>query len=90
MAADLPHPADGVVARRVEEEVVLVHLETNRIYSLNRTGARLWELLGETRSRDVVVDRLTAEFGAPRGEVAAEVDAVLQSLAAEQLVDGNG
>ena len=29
----------------VGDEVVLVHLRTNRIYTLNRTGARFWELL---------------------------------------------
>jgi hypothetical protein len=38
-------PEDDVVSRRLEDEVVLVHLRTNRIYKLNETGARLWELL---------------------------------------------
>jgi len=35
-------PSRDVVARRLEDEIVLVHLQKNRIYSLNRTGARFW------------------------------------------------
>jgi hypothetical protein len=35
-------PNRDVVARRLKDEIVLVHLRTNRIYSLNRTGARFW------------------------------------------------
>ena len=41
----LPVPSPDVVARRVDDEVVLVNLQTNRIFALNSTGARFWELL---------------------------------------------
>ncbi len=33
------------VAERVGEEIVLVHLTTDRMYVLNQTAARAWELL---------------------------------------------
>lgn len=41
---------------------VLYHPETDRAYSLNRLGARIWAMLceGETRAR--IVDRLRASF----------------------------
>ncbi len=39
-----------VTARRLGENIVLVHLGTDRIYELNPTAARIWELIqtGET------------------------------------------
>ena len=76
----------NIVARRVENELVLVDLESNRIYSLNSTGARLWELLNEGRSRAQIVDALSEEFDAAEADVAAEVDAVIASLESESLV----
>jgi hypothetical protein len=79
-------PRADIVARRVEDELVLVDLETNRIYSLNPTGARLWELLGEGRTRAQIVDALAGEFDATDADVAGEVDRLLASLQSESLV----
>jgi hypothetical protein len=36
-------PDPNVLAKRVDDEIVLVHLETNRIYELNRTRSVLWD-----------------------------------------------
>jgi hypothetical protein len=42
------HPDPNVVFTRLgESEGVLLHLHTKRYYSVNETGARLWELLQE-------------------------------------------
>jgi len=41
----LPTPDPEVVARRVDDEIVLMHLGTSHIFALNPTGARFWELL---------------------------------------------
>ena len=79
-------PRPDIVARRVESELVLVDLGTNRIYSLNATGARLWELLNEGRTRAQIVDALSEEFDAGEADVAAEVDSLLASLESESLV----
>jgi len=43
--ADSLKPAPEVLARRLPGGAVLVHMRTNRIFELNETGARIWELL---------------------------------------------
>jgi len=55
-------PNPDVLTRRVGDELVLVHMGRNEIFSLNATGARLWELLAEGLSRDEARARLQAEF----------------------------
>ena len=75
-----------IVSRHLGEEMVIVHLQTNRIYSLNRTGARLWSLLCDGHDRDGIVARLMEEFDAPEAVVGREVDALLASLREERLV----
>jgi len=67
--------------------MVLVHLRTNRIYSLNRTGARFWELLAEGNDRQTIEQRLLDEFDIDGGQVTAEIDGMLTRLADAGLVE---
>jgi hypothetical protein len=75
-----------VVARRVEDEVVLVHLGRNEIFALNATGARLWELLAEGCSVSEANGQLSREYDVGVEQVRAETDALLKRLSDEGLV----
>lgn len=81
-----PAPSPDVVSRRVGDEVVLVHLKTNRIFALSPTGARFWELLSVGRSRPDVEAALLAEYEVSREQVAAEIDALVKMLQVQGLV----
>src|SRR5438876_653853 len=79
-----PHPQ--VVARRVEDEIVLVQLDRNNIYALNRTGARFWELIQEGRSRSAAFEQMLEEFDVSRTELESEIDGFLDLLFREGLL----
>jgi hypothetical protein len=83
-AAPQQHP--DVVSRWVDEEAVLVHLKTNRIYSLNPTGARLWELIGAGNDREAAEAALIEEFDVEEGDLRKEVADMLEALAKEGLI----
>lgn len=83
-----PHP--DVLVRRVGEEAVLVHMGRNEIFALNPTGARLWELLSEGRSRSEAVDQLTTEFDASEATIEREADSFMALLEGEGLVELEG
>jgi hypothetical protein len=88
-AADLrtrlrPHP--DVVARRVDDEIVVVQLSRNHVYSLNRTGARLWALIVEGCSPAEALERMLTEFDVPEVELRGEVGTILELLLREELV----
>lgn len=78
--------APDVVARQLDDEVVLVNLRTNRIYELNPTAARLWELLGSGCDVEQASERMLDEFEVEQAELAAEIDALVAQLASEGLV----
>jgi len=84
----LPAPSPDVVSRRLGDEIVLVNLKTNRIFSLSPTGARFWELLSEGRSRTEIELQLLQEFEVSREEASAEMDSLVATLRAEALVQG--
>jgi hypothetical protein len=79
-------PCSGVVAREMDGLAVLIHLETNRIYELNPTGARIWHLLQQGLDRPAICGRLRDEFQVSEDEIGQAVDALLTDLAREGLV----
>lgn len=80
------HPDPDVVAQRMGEEVVLVHLRTNRIYELNPTGARCWELLTTGLDRAAIRQQLLQEYAVEEEALAGEIDRLLAELRAAGLV----
>jgi hypothetical protein len=75
-----------VVFKRLEDRMVLVHLATNRIFELNHTGARVWELLQEGITGDDLIDHLKAEFEVDPSTLRTEIEALISELANEGLI----
>ena len=53
---------EDVMISRVEDEIVLLNLESEQYFALDDIGARVWELLSEYGSTDVVVEQITTEY----------------------------
>jgi hypothetical protein len=86
MANTAPQLHPDVVWRRVGEEAVLVNLKSNRIYSLNYTGARFWELISAGHDREAAEAVLVREFDVEEEELRKEVSGLLGELAKECLI----
>jgi hypothetical protein len=86
MGVMAPQPHPDVLWRRVGDEAVVVNLKTNRIYSLNYTGARLWELISAGHDREAAEAALIEEFDVEEGELREEVARILEELAKEGLI----
>jgi Coenzyme PQQ synthesis protein D (PqqD) len=86
MGGGLLRPIPDVVYRELEGEMVLVHLGTNRIYSLNETGARFWELLASGSERAEIERQLLDEFVVEPEDLRQEIDSMLSALEGEGLV----
>lgn len=82
----LPVPDPDVVARRVDDEVVLVHLGTSRIFALNATGARFWELLKSCDSWEGMEAVIQAEFDVSSEALRKSIGGLITDLEAAGLV----
>jgi hypothetical protein len=76
-----------VVAQRLGDEVVVVHLRTNEIFILNRTGARFWELVESGSDLDSVREKLLAEFDVEESQLAAELEEFVTHLSRAELIN---
>ena len=86
--AILRHSADAV-SNRLGDGGVVVNLRTNRIFELNATGMRAWELMGDGHTRAEIERQLEAEFDAAPERVRTELGALIGDLAREGLVDAD-
>jgi len=73
-------PSADAVATRAGDEIVVVDVKTDRIYSLNRTAARAWELLSADCDRAEVERRMLEEFDVSRHDIANALDELIASL----------
>ena len=74
------------VYNRVGDQAVLIHMRTNRIYELNRTGVRFWELLSAGHDLAEIQQRMWQEFDVAEADLAAEIEVMLTSFKEEDLV----
>jgi hypothetical protein len=70
----------------LEGGAVLLHMGTKRYYSLNETGALVWQLLEEGVTEGDVVTRLVDRYTVAAGDAKAAVGELLAELLAEGLV----
>ena len=86
VSGERPKPSEHVVSQELDGEMVLVQLQTNRIYSLNETGARFWALLDAGMTVPEIRRRLLEEYDVADAALDAEIASLLAMLRAERLV----
>ncbi len=79
-------PDPDVLARRIQDKLVLVHLRTDRLYEMNPTARRVWELMAAGHGAAEIQTQILREFDAPPAALAAEVNSALASMQEEALV----
>jgi len=75
-----------VLWQRLDDEVIVMRLKTDQIYSLNYTGARFWELLSGGSDLASIRGELENEFGVSSDMLATEIEETLALLIREQLL----
>lgn len=86
MDQSLLRPSSDVVSRRLGDSAVLIRLSTSRIYELNATGARIWELIEHGATLDSVLDTLAREFHGARDRLQADVSDLVTTLSTHGLL----
>ena len=81
---------EGVVFQVLDEEAVLLNLDSGLYFSLNEVGTRFWQLLAESPSVDHAIDSLEQEFDVGRPTLQADVLQLIDNLKAEKLVEETG
>jgi 4-diphosphocytidyl-2C-methyl-D-erythritol kinase len=71
----------------IDDEIVLMRIDTGEFYSLSGSGAEVWRLIDDQRSEADIVKMLEASFTAPTAVIAKDVTELIRELAGMGLVD---
>jgi hypothetical protein len=75
-----------VIHETIDGEVILIAVQTGSYYSLEGSGAEVWEGLRAGRSPEEIVAELERRYDAQPGEVATAVSTVVDELLHEGLL----
>jgi hypothetical protein len=81
-----PRARDGVIAKMVGTEMVLLDYDRGIYYGLNPVGARVWQLLSEGEAMERILARLADEYDVSPQTLEADVATLLRELEAKELV----
>ena len=78
---------DRVVARPVDDMLVLLDLESGRSFTLDAIGSRAWTLLTSTSSVQVAYDTLLAEYRVAPDQLQRDLQGLIDALCAKALLE---
>jgi pyrroloquinoline quinone biosynthesis protein D len=78
--------SDRFAETGIDDEIVVMRLDSGDFFSLEGTAASTWRLIDGTRDRAALIEALAVEYGADESEIAADVDDFLAQLQRQGLV----
>ena len=71
----------------IDEEIVVMSLESGDFFSLSGTGRRIWLLLDSHSNRAELLAELAGSYGQDESAIAGELDDFIAALSQAGLVD---
>ena len=75
-----------VVSRVVDDETVLLNLQSGLYFGVDQVGQRIWQLVGEGKSLQGVVDTIVAEYEVEVEQAETDVVEFAETLLKEGLL----
>jgi len=77
---------DDVVWTDLDDEVVILKLDTGIYFGLNRVGARIWTLIATGRRREEILQSIATQYNVSRDQVERDFDELISDLSNEGLI----
>ena len=86
MSALTKHP-DRFTETVIDDEIVIMRLDTGEFFALTETAAAIWRLMDGKRDRQSLLAALGETFDADERQLSADVDDFLVQLRAAGILD---
>jgi hypothetical protein len=78
--------SDTAMARRVDDEIVILDIESGQFFAINDVGAFIWDLLEAEVTIEELADAVAAEYGVDTETASGDVDELVKQLVDADLV----
>ena len=76
----------GVVHQTIDNEAILINLETGVYYSLNATGSTIWNWIEKCAAIAQVLNSLASHYSVPVDAITPQIENFVHSLIEEGLI----
>ena len=76
----------GIISNKLDDEIIMMSIEKGEYYGLNQIASRIWEIIENPISFDILITHLTEEFEVSREACIADVKTFLHLLEEKNLV----
>ena len=83
-------PNAQVLFREIQGEGILLQLENGKYFGLNDVGTRMWQLIVEHQSLQIVLARLEREYDVDAAELRTDLLRLVDDLSRNRLLDPGG
>jgi len=80
-------PNPKVMYRTLDDEAVLLNVQSGLYYGINQVGARFWELVGEQGNMGAIYRAMLQEFDVTAEQLWQDLERLVEALRAEGLVE---
>jgi hypothetical protein len=82
----LPRRNQSILARQVQEELILLDPRSGEYYTLDEVGGKIWHLCDGEHTVTEIADAIGQEYDAPRNTIEGDALELLKDLADGHLV----
>jgi hypothetical protein len=79
-------PSPSVVAAALDDEMVLLNVETGTYFGLDEVGALIWGLVAEELDDTAIVARITSDYDIDELQARSDLHAFIDQLTAKGLL----
>ncbi len=87
MSKAIAKAVDRLSETAIDDEIVVMRLDSGEFFSLTDTGRALWLLIDGMRTRDALLAAAAAQYGTEPAAIAGDVDEFLALLTAAGFLD---
>lgn len=77
---------EQVLVQEIDEDLVLLNLDTEAYYALNSSARRFWEVSLAAASKSAAVSKLADEFGVAEDTIRDDLETMVVELLARGLI----
>lgn len=81
--------SDRIVWRNIEEEAVILNLDSGYYYSLNELGTKIWQLLIKNKTTAEIISFVYKEYDINKNKIKKDLLKIINELKRENLIEDN-
>lgn len=76
----------NIIWREVDNEAVILNIETNDYFTLDSTGAEIWKRFTSENSISAIISGISSEYGIEKERLTEDINDFIKELKEEGLV----